>query len=126
MATLIGTGRGGDDIEILSYPSSSNIVIRQGDKSILLSLEAARTLSMVLLGASESSKEIEKEPEEDNSLFPALPFNIKLKRQLGRHLPGSIVKVVHVVPHGGYTDSPYQYVLADGFYVPSNHAEVLK
>jgi len=52
-------------------------------------------------------------------------MKIKLKTQHGPLRPGSEHKVKSIVPHGGYTDSARQYVLAGGRHVASDNAEVV-
>ncbi len=47
---------------------------------------------------------------------------IKLRTNQRGHLPGSLNKVVSIVPHGGNYDCAFQYVLADGTHVPSDKA----
>jgi len=50
---------------------------------------------------------------------------VKLKTQCGTHKPGSTHAVVEEVPHGGYSDSAKQFVLADGTHVLSDNCEVV-
>lgn len=52
-------------------------------------------------------------------------MKIKLKTQHGQHQPGTVHEVESIVPHGGYTDSARQYVLAGGQHVASDNAEVI-
>lgn len=52
-------------------------------------------------------------------------MKIKILRQQGKHVPGDIVEVVRIVPHGGNYDDARQYVLLDGTHVPKSAAAVV-
>lgn len=49
-------------------------------------------------------------------------MHIKLTRQIGHHPPGTVLEVVNVIPHGGHTDEPFQYLTTDGTYVYASAA----
>lgn len=53
-------------------------------------------------------------------------MRIRLKTQQREHPPGSVHDVLEIVPHGGYTDSERQYVIAGRIYVASDFAEVIE
>lgn len=56
---------------------------------------------------------------------PTALFKIQLGATFGRKPPGSVWDVHGVMPHGGYTDSPRQFVLYDGTHVAEEFATIV-
>jgi hypothetical protein len=49
-------------------------------------------------------------------------MSIILLRNTLMHRTGACVLVASIIPHGGYSDSEFQYVLYDGTYILSDNA----